>query len=162
MVAGVALVPEANPHTSINRRVESVKAQGRVTDVRAAERGSVAASNSSAGLEDSHWLCPIEDRRHLGSEREGMLEGFALGSYLLLVDFTGRMFRERKAVISAEIAGILERIGSDTERWWSRIERLGKGRLFGRFFTASRDRLRQAANTLGVHHLANLGGCAAR
>jgi hypothetical protein len=31
-----------------------------------------------------------------------MLEGFSLGNYLLLVDYTGRLFREGKAVISAE------------------------------------------------------------
>ena len=43
-------------------------------------------------MEESLWLCPIEDRRRLDSSREGMLEGFALGSYLLLVDYTGRLF----------------------------------------------------------------------
>jgi hypothetical protein len=31
-------------------------------------------------------LVPIEDRRRLDSEREGMLEGFSLGNYLLLVE----------------------------------------------------------------------------
>jgi hypothetical protein len=75
-----------------------------------------------------------------------MLEGFSLGSYLLLVDYTGRRFRERKAAISAELTRILERLGSDADRWWSRIENLGKGRLLGRFFAATCDRLRQAAN----------------
>jgi hypothetical protein len=162
VAAGIALLPEASPHTSINQRVESVKAQDRIADLKAAERGSVAGSKASASLEDPHWLCPIEDRRQLNSRREGMLEGVSLGSYLLLIDYTGRMFREGKAAISADLAGILERLGSDAERWWSRIEKLSKGRLLGRFFAASRDRLRQAANALGVHHLANLGGCAAR
>ena len=88
-----------------------------------------------------------------------MLEGFSLGSYLLLVDYTGRLFREGKAAISAELSGILERLGSNAERWWSRIEKLSKGRLLGRFFAASRERLREVARGLGVHHLANLGGC---
>jgi hypothetical protein len=83
-------------------------------------------------------------------------------SNLLPVDYAGRMFREGKATISAELTGFLERLGSDAERWWSRLEKLNKGRLLGRFFAASRDRLRQAAKALGVHHLANLGGCAAR
>ena len=41
-----------------------------------------------------------------------MIEGFSLGSYLLLVDYTGRLFREGKATISAEVSGILERLGS--------------------------------------------------
>ena len=122
----------------------------------------MASSNASAGLEESHWLCPIEDRRRLDSAREGMLEGLSLGSYLHLVDYTGRMFRDGKATISAELSGILERLGSNAERWWSRIEKLSKGRLLGRFFAASRDRLREVASQLGVHHLANLGGCPAR
>ncbi len=36
------------------------------------------------------------------------------------------------------------------------------GRLLGRFFAASRERLREVAARLGVHHLANLAGCPAR
>ncbi len=48
----------------------------------------------AAGLEEKHWLCPVEDRRRIDSTREGMIEGFALGSYLLLVDYTARLFRE--------------------------------------------------------------------
>jgi hypothetical protein len=72
------------------------------------------------------------------------------------------MFRDGKTAISAELAGILDRLGSNSERWWSRIEKLSKGRLLGRFFAASRERLREVARGLGVHHLANLGGCAAR
>jgi REP element-mobilizing transposase RayT len=162
VAAGIAEVPEASPHTSIKERVEAVKAQDRTGDLKAAEGGSVAGSSASGGLEESHWLCPIEDRRRLDSPREGMLEGFSLGSYLLLVDYTGRLFREGKAVISAELTGILGRLGSNAERWWSRIEKLSEGRLLGRFFAASRARLREVARGLGVHHLANLGGCLAR
>ena len=58
-----------------------------------------------------------------------MLEGFSLGSYLLLVDYTGRLFRDGKAVISAELSGILERLGSNAESWWARLEKLSKGGL---------------------------------
>src|SRR5271169_2850011 len=131
--------------------------------LKAAEPGSVAVrqahdaagSGSSAGLEETIWLCPIEDRRRLDSSREGMLEGISLGSYLLLVDYTGRLFRDGKAAISAELSGILERLGSSADRWWSRIEKLSKGRLLGRFFAASRERLREVARGLGIHHLAN-------
>ena len=124
VAAGIAEVPEASPHTSITTRVEHVKAQGRTSDLKAAEHGSVAGSSASAGLEESIWLCPIEDRRQLDSSREGMLEGFSLGSYLLLVDYTGRLFRDGKAAISAELAGILERLGSSAESWWARLEKL--------------------------------------
>ncbi len=162
VAAGITKVPEASPHTSITTRVENVKAQGRTSDLKAAEQGTVAGSSASAGLEEPIWLCPIEDRRNLDSCREGMLEGFSLGSYLLLVDYTGRLFRDGKAVISAELSGILERLGSSAESWWARIEKLSKGRLLGRFFAASRERLREIAARLGLHHLPNLGGCPAR
>ena len=161
VAAGIAEVPEASPYTSITTRVEHVKAQGRTGDLKAAEQGSVAGSKASAGLEESIWLCPIEDRRNVDSSREGMLEGFSLGSYLLLVDFTGRLFRDGKAVISAELTGILDRLGTTAETWWARLEKLKSGRLLGRFFAASRTRLREVAARMKVHHLANLGGCPA-
>ena len=90
-----------------------------------------------------------------------MLEGFSLGSYLLLVDYTGRLFRGGKARISRELAGIFDRLDRSAESWWARLEKLSKGRLLGRFFAASRHRLREVATQLGVHHLANLGGCPA-
>ena len=162
VAAGIAETPEASPHTSVSTRVEHVKAQGRTADLQAAQQCTPAASNASAGLEESIWLCPIEDRSRLDSTRKGMLESFSLGSYLLLLDYTGRLFREGKAVISADLAGILERLGSSTDRWQARVEKLKTGRLLGRFFAASRARLREVATALGVHHLANLDGCPAR
>jgi hypothetical protein len=108
-------VPEASPHTSIKTRVDHAKDQGRTEELKAAEQGSVAGSHASAAIEESLWLCPIEDRRRLDSSREGMLEEFPLGSYLLMVDYTGRLFREGKATISRELAGIFERLGSSAE-----------------------------------------------
>ena len=78
-------------------------APGRIPDLTAAKSGSAAGSNAAAGLEESIWLCPVEDRRKLDSSREGMLEGFSLGNYVLLVEYTGRLFRDGKAVISAEL-----------------------------------------------------------
>ncbi|MGO9920750.1 MAG: hypothetical protein ACLQIB_39415 [Isosphaeraceae bacterium] len=88
-------------------------------------------------------------------------ERFSLGSYLLLVDYTGRLFREGKAVISRQVAEIFERLGSGAETWQARLEKLRKGRLLGRFFAASRQRLRDVAQRLVLHHVPNLGGCAA-
>jgi hypothetical protein len=130
--------------------------------LQAARDGSVWGSSAAAGLEEGLWLCPIEDRRRLDSPREGMLEGFSLGNYLLLVDYTGRLFRQGKAVISAELGAILERLGSSAENWQARLRKLAGGRLLGRFFAATGPRLREVAQRLGVHRLANLAGCAAR
>ena len=106
----------------------------------------------------STWM--IRRRIHDSGAHE--LEGFSLGSYLILVDYTGRLFRDGKATISAELSGILNRLGCSAESWRARLEKLKGGRLLGRFFAASRERLRQVAAHLGVHHLANLGGCPAR
>jgi hypothetical protein len=49
--------------------------------------------------DESDGFCPVEDRRQLDSRREGMLEAVSLGSYPLLVDYTGRTFRDGKAAI---------------------------------------------------------------
>jgi hypothetical protein len=161
VAAGIAKVPEASNHTSIKERLDHVKAEGRTEDLKAAKSGSVAGSEASAGLEESHWLCPIEDRRRLDSSREGMLEGFSLGSYLQLVDYTGRYFRAGKAAISREVAEVFERLGSSAENWQARLEKLSKGRLFGRFVAASRQRLREVTQRLGLRRVPNLGGCPA-
>jgi hypothetical protein len=44
-----------------------------------------------------------------------MILGFSLGSYVKLVDYTGRLFREGKASISAELAEIFERLGRNAQ-----------------------------------------------
>ncbi len=41
-----------------------------------------------------------------------MLQGFSLGNYQLLIDYTGRMFRDGKTAMSAKLSGILERLGT--------------------------------------------------
>jgi hypothetical protein len=98
------------------------------------------------------------DSRHTLSR----VEGFPLGNYLLLVDYTGRLFREGKAAISRELAAIFDRLGTSAESWWVRLAKLGQGRLFGRVFAATRERLQQLASRLGVRRLVNLGRCPAR
>jgi hypothetical protein len=70
VAAGIAEMPETSEHTSIKPRVEHVQAQGRTEDLKAARSGSVAGSAAAGGIEESLWLCPIEDRRRLDSSRE--------------------------------------------------------------------------------------------
>ena len=86
----------------------------------------------------------------------------ARANYQILVDYTGRLFRDGKAAISTDLTGILARLGSSAETWLARLEKLRGGRLLGRFFAASREHLRKVATRLAVHHLANLGGCPVR
>jgi hypothetical protein len=90
-----------------------------------------------------------------------MVEGFWLGSYVMLVYYTGRLFREGKAVISREVAEIFERLGTSAETWQARLRKLSEGRMLGRFFAASRERLRDVAARLGLRRAINLGGCPA-
>ena len=162
VAAKVAKTPETSDFTSIKQRVEHVEAQGKTAELAAAEGGSVAGSRASAGLEESLWLCPIEDRRGLDSGRAGMIQGFPLGSYLNLVEYTGRLFRQGKASISAELAGIFERLGFTAESWRDAMDKLRGERLLGRIFAASRIKLREIAQHLGVRHLVNLRGCPLR
>ena len=72
----------------------------------------------------STWM--IRRRIHDSGAHE--LEGFSLGSYLILVDYTGRLFRDGKATISAELSGILNRLGCSAESWRARLEKLKGGR----------------------------------
>ena len=88
----------------------------------------------------------IEDRQRQGSLRKGIVEGFTSGQYLLLVDYTSRVVRKGKAVVSSELAGIFERLQSSAEIWSQRINRLHGKTWVGRFLSASCDRLRELAS----------------
>jgi hypothetical protein len=162
VAARIATTPETSDYTSIKQRVEHVQAQGKTAELEAAEGGSVAGSRAAVGLEEALWLCPIEDRRGLDSTREGMIQGFPLGSYVKLVDYTGRLFRQRKASISAELAGIFERLGCSAQSWQARLEKLKGDRLLGRFFATTRAKLREISESLGVRHVVNRAGCPTR
>jgi Ser/Thr protein kinase RdoA (MazF antagonist) len=79
----------------------------------------------------------------------------------LRVDYTGRLFREGKATISHELGAVFARLGSHAKSWQARLLKLSQGRLLGRYFAVSRERLRAEAARLGVGRLANLAGCPA-
>jgi len=162
VVAGMAATPKASKHTSLGQRLADLAAEGRSKKRKPALGGRTAGQASSSGREKPLWICPIEDRRGRGSHREGMVEGFTLENYLLLVKYTGRLFRTGKAPTSPEVAAVLDRLGSRAEAWQARLVKLSEGRLSGRSFAASRERLREVASRLGVKKLANLAGCPTR
>ena len=141
VAAGIAAAPETSRHTSVRQRVRHAKAKGKLAALKAARSGSVAGSRAAGDVEEDLWLCPLEDRRGQGSVREGMLEGFSLGSYLLLVDYTSRLCRQGKARVGREVASILARLGTSAEAWAHRMQRLfARSRLFGSYFTTDRER----------------------
>jgi REP element-mobilizing transposase RayT len=162
VAAGIATAPETSKHTSVRQRVNHAKGKGKLGDLKAAKSASVAGSRAAGDVEQDLWLCPVEDRRGLGAQREGMLEGFSLGSYLLLVDYTSRLCRQGKARVSREVASILDRLGTSVDVWGQRIEKLFKTtRLLGSYFAGDRERLRELARSRGLHHVDNVGGAIA-
>lgn len=156
LAAGIAATPETSRHTSVRQRVQHARAKGKLGDLQAATGGSVSGSRAAQRFEESHWLCPLEDARGRGSRREGMVESFSLGSYLLLIDYTSRLFRGSKARISREVAGIFARLGTSAEYWEHRLKKLfSKPRLLGNYFATRPERLREIATLRGVHHVDN-------
>ena len=117
VAAGIAVTSEVSTYTSLKMRVDHVEAETKADQLHAASCGSVAGSRAAAGRKDSLWLCPIEDRRQLDSPCEDRLHGFSLGSYLLLVDYTARLFRNEKTALSLELAGLFDRLGSSADSW---------------------------------------------
>lgn len=157
VAAGIAATPETSDHTSIKQRVSHARDVGAIESVRNSAGKSVAGTAIEGDFEQSHWLCPIQDRRSLGAEREGMLPGLSLSSYLELVDWTARLWRAGKAKLSASVAGIMTRIGSSAEYWEARMKKLlGKSRLLGSYFSTRVDRLKEVAARRGVHHVDNM------
>lgn len=162
IAAGLAPTPEDSQHTSIRQRIDHALSQQRLSDLKRANDGSVQACLSSDGLEESLWLVPIEDRRNRGENREGMLPGFSLGNYLKMVDHVGRQSRNNKRTISQDLKPVLERLETTFEQWESFTQQVANCSRAGRFLSASRATLRQAASALGFHHVTNLRGVSAR
>ena len=163
VAAGVAKTPETSPHTSVRQRVQHAIERGKLKELQSTPNGLLVRSCSASDFEQDHWLCPLEDRRRLGGVREGMLESFSLGAYLVLVDYTSRICRQEKARVSTELASILDRLDTSGEIWSERMQQLfARGsRLPGTFFASTRQRLESVAAARGLHHLGNLAGCRA-
>lgn len=158
IAAGIAATPEASFNTSVKTRIDHARNQGRTHDVAAAANGSIAGSDAARHLEEALWLIPIEDRRRLDSEREGMLESFTLGNYLMLVEYTGRLFRDGKARITANTGDIFQRLQVSSLKWHGEMRRLRGERLTGRFIATSAQKLQAASKQFGLSRIVNLRG----
>ncbi|QDV56166.1 hypothetical protein [Rosistilla oblonga] len=165
LAAGIASAPEESLHTSIRKRVQHVceKGEKEIERLKAARRGSVAASLTAGSMEQDLWLVPIEDRRSVELDeaarescREGMLESFPLGSYLLLLDYTGRLFHEGKANMEAGVKEIFERLSSSLEAWQTRTDRMLHSKSLRGSFSASNNATVAAIATAPGHHFRNL------
>lgn len=164
LAAGITKLPEESPFTSILARVAHAFPRLTREELLSTLRGEIARPEGVGQIEQTHWLCPLEDRSSQGAPREGMLPGFSLPRYLLLVDYSARLLRAGKAHLSADVAPIFERLQITAEVWQHRLQQLTSGKklaggmLWGRMFATSREALSAAATRLGFRRLANLGG----
>ena len=129
VAAGIATVPEQSDHTSVQQRVRHAANKGQLKVLQAARMSSVVGSQAEGELEQDHWLIPLDDRRGRVTNcekpvRPGMLASFSLGSYLQLLDFTGRLFREGKARISDSVTDIFERLDTSSEFWSTHLTKM--------------------------------------
>ena len=108
---GVPAPQQAPPARSLRPPYEGARPE----PVEGGPRG-LAAEHHVIATQKSHRR-PQPARFHTSRNARRLLAG----NYLLLVDYTGRLFREGKAAISAELAGILERLGSSADRWRARL-----------------------------------------
>ena len=154
--AGLAETRETSPHTSVQRRVIHVQQHDQLHSLKPARQGSIAGSKAAGNIEQGHWLVPIEDRRSPtnavpASTREGMLESLSLGSYLLLVDYTSRLFRTGKAHLIAGVTEIFERLASNVEVWNDRVRKMLSCReQRGTYFAADQQKIREHSSRCGV------------
>ena len=98
--AQMATTPVTSVHTSIQRRCEAAKSEGRAEGVIAKQ--------------------PKQLQRFAGNPRADMPEGlsFRLIDYLDLVDWTGRQIRDDKlGAIDDELPNILQRLEIDEDDW---------------------------------------------
>ncbi len=85
-----------------------------------------------------------------------MVGTLSLGSYLALVEYSGRLFRNSKAQISAGVKDIFERLGTSEEYWGDRIKKMMLSReLRGCFFGVNPEGLAAVTAHRG-HRTANL------
>lgn len=113
---------------SIKQRVKPARECGKIEALKAARDGSVAGNRAAGDFESDHRLVPLDDRRQLpgakqkANIREGMVGGFSLGSYVLLVEYTGRLFRTGKDRINDGVKDVLDCLGTSAEYWDDRIK----------------------------------------
>ena len=160
VAAGVAKTPEAAEHTSLRQRVDHAFKTDALEILQIATAWkSIAAARIENDLEQSHWLCPLQDRQRDGATREGMLPGFSLSGYLELVDWSARLCRTGKARIPREVAGIMTRLGTIAEQWHLHLQKLlSKTRWLGNYCATHSESLEAIAVRRGVHHVTNALG----
>ena len=157
VAANMAKTPEESDHTSIKARVDHCREQGTLTAVVGPPADRTKHDQPQEA--ESFWLVPIEDRREVGGTRAGISASMNLAGYLRLLDWSSRLLRSGKARVPKDMAGILQRLGSSSDLWQHRMEKLrDRSHIFGTVFATKRADINRLAETRGVRKLSNLNG----
>ena len=137
--AKIARTPETSSHTSIKRRCEAAKSEGRVAGVVAKQ--------------------PCQLERFVGNPRANMPDGlpFRVTDYLELVDWTGRQIREdKKGAIDSDLPAILERLEIDEDQWLYMTQNFESSfkSLVGSVYS-----LKKACRSLGYQRMPGRSAC---
>jgi len=137
--ASMAKTPETSAHTSIKRRCEAAKSEGRVTGVVAKQ--------------------PCQLERFVGYPRVNMPSGlpFRLTDYLELVDWTGRQIREdKRGAIDNDLPVMLERLDIKEDHWLYMTQNFESSfkTLVGSMYS-----LKKACRALGYQRIPGRGAC---
>jgi hypothetical protein len=131
--AGIADTPEASDFTSIQQRLRQLAQQGK------------KAKKTTTKSQPAIPLMPLVKQ---GRDQHKNAIGFALGDYLELVDWAGRIIREdKRGAIPGEAPPILQRMGLEPRRYLEHLQGNApteEPAMLGRF-----ERIKQAAKTLG-------------
>ena len=158
VAANMAKTPEESEHTSGKARVDHCREQGTLAAV--VDQPADRTKHDQPLEDESFWLVPIEDRRERGGKRAGVSPHMNLSGYLQLLDWSSRLLRHGKARVPQEVAGILSRLGSSSDLWQHRMEKLrDRSRIFGTVFATKRSEIDRMAEARGVRKLSNLNGC---
>ena len=137
--AKMAKTPETSAHTSIKRRCEAARSEGRVAGVVAKQ--------------------PCQLERFVGYPKANMPAGlpFRLTDYLELVDWTGRQIREdKRGAIDNDLPVILKRLEIDEDHWLYMTQNFESSfkTLVGTMYS-----LRRVCKALGYERIPGRGAC---
>jgi hypothetical protein len=161
MVAGLATRPEDSAFTSLRLRL---RLQGASRPSGSAERksGTTHAVTGAPGSSPDDWLCPLGSSAARDSHRTALLEGLTLDGYVHLVNWTARSVLQDQTRSSSKAESVLKLLEISPDIWKATLKKLlSRSRHLGVAFAFSRQRLKEAAQYQGRHHLANINGCPA-
>ena len=80
--------------------------------------------------EAQNWSAEELPGKRNQDSRPGMVGSFSFGSYLLLVEYTGCLYRNGEARINAGVRDVFERLGTSAEFWEGQLQNMLRSHAF--------------------------------